>query len=462
MKKAFIILAFIIALLGVGFALYANKVLSETTIYSNVYVEDINLGGLSISDASKLLTTKYDTGSISFAYHSSHRMYDLKRLGYEYDIDQSVQEAFNIGRDRDIFSNVLQVFLLERGYSQHVTIDKKENFAAFEKVFDELEQSINIEPVDAQIIIESTISVIEGKKGRKVDRAALSQKVKKYLENPDSSPIEVPVIEEDEKIKADYLRQINGIIGEYHTTFNNRILGRNHNIRLAASRIDHVLLQPGEVFSFNEKNGEISVAAGYVDAPVIVKGELQEGVGGGVCQVTSTLYNSVLLSDLKIVERKSHSIPSGYVPVGRDATIFGNIIDFKFANDKEYPIYIRSYVHGNTVKVIIYGDVNRHPKVSLTSTVSEVIPKTIQKINDATLPLGKEEIEKPGRDGIKSVTHLTVNGVTRIVSKDHYPMAPETIRIGTGPAEMQSPLLQPDKDPSVFVPELNIFEPINP
>lgn len=462
MKKVLIMSALIIFVLGTVFGLYANKVLDETVIYPNVYVEDVDLGGLNPNDASKLLEKKYDTGSIVFSYQSSRRIYDLKQLGYEYDIDKAVQEAFNIGREKDIFSNVLKVFLLERGYSERVGIDKKEKFDSFEKVFDELEQSINIEPVDAQIIIESAISVIEGKKGRKVDRAVLSERVKKYLENPDSLSVEVPVLEEDEKIKADYLRQINGIIGEYHTTFNNRILGRNHNIRLAASRIDHVLLHPGEVFSFNEKNGEISVASGYVDAPVIVKGELQEGVGGGVCQVSSTLYNSVLLSDLKIVERRNHSIPSGYVPVGRDATVFGNIIDFKFENDKEYPIYIRSYVQGNTVKVIIYGDVNRHPKVTLTSTVSEVIPKTIQKINDPTLPLGKEEIEKPGRDGLRSVTRVTVNGVTRIVSKDHYPMAPETIRIGTGPAKMESPLLEPGKDPSVFVPELNIFEPINP
>lgn len=462
MKKIGIVLGCIILLIAGILFVYSNKVLSENVIHSNIYIEDVYVGDLTPDDATKILEEKYNQGNITFTHQGNHWRYNLEELGYRYDIEKAVQEAYNIGRNKDIFSNVLRIFLSDRGYKETIPMDRKENFEAFYAVFDELEKSVNVDPVDAQILIESTIAVINGKKGIKVDRELLSEQVKQYLKNSDGQSISIPVKEENEKITASYLRQINGVIGEYHTTFNNRIPGRNHNIRLAASRIDHVLLNPGEVFSFNEKNGEISVASGYVDAPVIVKGELQEGIGGGVCQVSSTLYNSVLLSDLKIVERRNHSIPSGYVPIGRDATIFGNIIDFKFMNDKDYPIYIRSYVQGNTVKVLIYGDTGKHPKVSLTSTIVEVIPKKIQKIDDPSLPTGKEEIKTPGRDGIKSVTSIVINGVSKVISKDHYPMAVEVVRVGTG-TSIEEPLLEGNSpNPGTFIPELNVFEPMNP
>lgn len=437
MKKIGIILA-LAMIVSAAFALwYANKLFQEQGIYPNIHVEGTDIGNMSREEAAKLLHEQHDMGEIRFSYQSRNWKYDLESLGYVYDIDKAVEEAYAIGRSENAFSNFVRILRLKSGQSEHLTLEKKENFQAFEPIFDEIKEQVDLKPVDAKLIVDSGVVVIDEKSGLTVDREELAEKVKTYMQEPTGESIELPVHEEEAKVKAAYLRQINGVIGEYRTTFNNSIPGRNHNIRLAASRIDHVLLHPGEQFSFNEKNGEISAASGYVHAPVIVKGELQEGMGGGVCQVSSTLYNTALLSDMQITERRNHSIPSGYVPMGRDATIFGNLIDLKFKNTKEYPVYIRSYVVGNQVSVIMYGDTNRQPKVGLTSTVSEVIPKTIEKIPDPNLPMGKEEIEKPGRDGYKSVTTKTVNGVAKVVSRDYYPPATEKVRVGTKPVEAE-------------------------
>lgn len=437
MKKAGIILVLAVILSAAALLWYANQLFREEGIYPNIYAEEVNIGNLSREQAAEILNQHYDMGEIRLSYQGRTWNYELESLGYTYDIDKAVEEAYRIGRSENALLNFIRILRLKAGQSERIALEKKENFAAFEPIFDEIKEQVDVQPVDAKIIVDSGVVVIDEKNGLTVDRETLSQKVKEYLQEPSGESIEVPVREEEAAVKASYLRQINGVIGEYRTTFNNSIPGRNHNIRLAASRIDHVLLHPGEQFSFNEKNGEISAASGYVHAPVIVKGELQEGMGGGVCQVSSTLYNTALLSDMQITERRNHSIPSGYVPLGRDATIFGNLIDLKFKNTKDYPVYIRSYVVGNQVSVIMYGDTNKQPSVGLTSTVSEVIPKTIEKIPDPNLPMGKEEIEKPGRDGYKSVTTRTVNGVAKVVSRDYYPPATEKVRVGTKPVEAQ-------------------------
>lgn len=462
LKKTAIIIGAAIFLLAGSLGIYANNLLSEVKIYPNVYVEDVNLGGLGKEDSKLLLKSKYHVGDITFSYGNQKWTYSLKELGYDYDIDKAVEQAYMVARDNSLPLNFLEAFRLTRGGSKQIVMDKIENFAAFEPIFEEIKNQVDVSPVDAKISIGNGVNVTEEKNGLTVDQAQLSKLTEDYFKKQDQQPIAVPVQEEKPKVTAAYLRQINGVIGEYHTTFNNSIPGRNHNIRLAASRIDNVLLNPGEQFSFYQKNGAITAADGYVNAPVIVKGELQEGMGGGVCQVSSTLYNSVLLSNLTVVERRNHSIPSGYVPIGRDATVFGSLIDFKFKNDKDYPVYIRSFVAGNRVTVSIYGDVNKHPKVAVSSKVVEVIPRKIEKINDPSLPKDKEEIDKPGRDGIKSVTTLTVNGQSRVISRDYYPPDTKKIKIGTGPpVEVTDPTLDlsvPGVDPSVVIPELNVFD----
>ena len=161
--------------------------------------------------------------------------------------------------------------------------------------------------------------------------------------------IEVPVKVTQASVKREQLSSINGIIGEFTTTFNAKVAGRSTNIRLASSKVDSVLLMPGQEFSFNNATGKITLAAGYKNAPVIVKGELQEGVGGGVCQVSTTLYNSVLYAGLDVVQRRAHSIPSSYVSIGRDAAVAYGSYDFKFRNNSGHDIKITCSTDGKNV-----------------------------------------------------------------------------------------------------------------
>jgi len=145
------------------------------------------------------------------------------------------------------------------------------------------------------------------------------------------------------------------LIGSYETKFSLGVKARNSNIELAAKLIDNKIVYPGETFSYNETVGPTTKANGFKKARIFIKGRKSEGYGGGVCQVSSTLYNAVDEAGLDVVERHRHSLPVEYVPKDRDAATSYGGIDFKFENNLERPVRIDSYFDKTgTVGVRIY------------------------------------------------------------------------------------------------------------
>ncbi|MCL2463053.1 MAG: VanW family protein [Defluviitaleaceae bacterium] len=134
------------------------------------------------------------------------------------------------------------------------------------------------------------------------------------------------------------------LIGEYETEFSLEFKSRNTNIALAAKAIDNVVVEPGETFSYNEAVGPTTKANGYKKARTFFKGQKTYGYGGGVCQVSSTLYNAVEAAGLEVTERHEHSLPVEYVPDGKDAATSYGGVDLKFENNLDYPIRIDSYI----------------------------------------------------------------------------------------------------------------------
>lgn len=153
-------------------------------------------------------------------------------------------------------------------------------------------------------------------------------------------------------------------IGQYTTYFNSNNKERSHNLLLSSKAINNHVIFPGETFSFNQVVGKRTKEKGYLRAPVIVKGELSEDIGGGICQISSTLYNAVDRAGLTITERYSHSKRVAYVPPGRDATVSWYGPDFRFTNKYNQPVLIRSQIYGGTASVSIYSseDINVTPR----------------------------------------------------------------------------------------------------
>lgn len=130
---------------------------------------------------------------------------------------------------------------------------------------------------------------------------------------------------------------------------------RTTNLRIASSKITETVLMPGEKFSFNDVVGERTVAAGYKNAAIFVNGQVEDGLAGGICQVSSTLYNAVVGANLKIAERHNHSKLTSYLPGGKDATVVWGVYDFQFVNNRQYPIKIQMSVDGGVITAKILG-----------------------------------------------------------------------------------------------------------
>jgi len=146
-------------------------------------------------------------------------------------------------------------------------------------------------------------------------------------------------------------------LGEYTTYFNVNEINRSDNLRLAAAAINNKRVDPGEIFSFNGVVGQRTIEAGYKEAMVIEGDKFIPGVGGGVCQVSSTLFNAVSRAQLEIVERHHHSLPVGYVPPGQDATVYYPVLDFRFRNNLQTSVLIKAFTEGGTLTVQIFEDI---------------------------------------------------------------------------------------------------------
>lgn len=145
------------------------------------------------------------------------------------------------------------------------------------------------------------------------------------------------------------------LLSTFSTNYSTRDADRTTNLRLAANKINGTVLMPGETFSYNQVVGARTIAAGYKEAPIYVSGEVVDGLGGGICQITSTLYNAVLYANLEIVERSNHQFVPSYVTASRDATVVYGSIDFKFKNNRDYPIKLVCSVSGGIANFQIFG-----------------------------------------------------------------------------------------------------------
>lgn len=209
------------------------------------------------------------------------------------------------------------------------------------------------------------------------------------------------------------------MLGTFSTTYNTSNQNRITNLELASEKINGTIILPGETFSYNKVVGERTIANGYKEATVYADGKVVNGIGGGICQLSSTLYNAVLYANLEITSRSNHRFLTSYVTAGRDATVSWGTIDFCFKNTRSYPIKITSEVRNGVVTTSIYGiKEEKEYEVVIESKITEVIPYSTKYVKDSTLKEDEEEIVQYGANGAKSETYKIIkyNGI--VVSKE--------------------------------------------
>lgn len=190
-------------------------------------------------------------------------------------------------------------------------------------------------------------------------------------------------------------------LGSHTSKFNTSNVGRSTNVRLSASKINNFVLLPGEVFSYDKTVGPRTAANGFKEAGVYIGNKVEQGIGGGICQTSSTLYSAVLYANLEIVTRTSHSLPVSYMPDGQDATIAQGAIDFKFKNNTDFPVKIVTHINGGNLTCEIYGVKEPGISVQVVHNRTATLPSKVTRETDASVPAGYKKITQKGADGYK-------------------------------------------------------------
>lgn len=227
------------------------------------------------------------------------------------------------------------------------------------------------------------------------------------------------------------------LLATFTTIYDASDKDRTTNLRIACQKLNDKVILPDEIFSYNQTLGERTISAGYKNAKVYENGQVVDGIGGGICQISSTLYNSVLLSNLQIIERRNHQFVTSYVKAGRDATVVYGQTDFKFKNTRNYAVKIKANISNGIATVSIYG-IKEEKEYSIsfeTKTISS-IPYTVKYQDDATLNIGTEKVKQKGANGIITETYIikSLNGVVvskELLSKDTYNAMQRIILKGT-------------------------------
>ncbi|MGN1310894.1 MAG: VanW family protein [Clostridia bacterium] len=243
------------------------------------------------------------------------------------------------------------------------------------------------------------------------------------------------------------------LLGTFSTRYDESNKSRTTNLKLAVSKINGKVIMPGEIFSYNKTLGKRTAEAGYKDAAGYAGGKVVQMIGGGICQISSTLYDAVVYANLDIVERHNHAFTTSYVGAGKDATVVYGSLDFKFKNNRQYPITIKATAQNGIAKVSIYGiREETEYEVEIATTILNYIPFKVIYEDDASLDEGTEKVTQYGSNGCKSITYkiLKLNGkeVSRsVLSTDTYDPMNKYITRGT---KKTTPVVAP---PEPTVPE---------
>lgn len=334
----------------------------------------------------------------------------LNELGFELDKEAVITKALKVGKEGSPLKRWQERKQIEKkGLSMQTAAIYNEKKLV--QQLNDLTGDITCKPVDASFKIGAggQITVSPSQDGIGVDLEKLKESIGEVLYNNQQEVVLslTPLAPALTAVDLEAMH-VNGLLGGYTTYFNAGMTSRTYNISVAGRAFDELLVMPGQVVSFNEVVGPRSFEAGYKTAPVIVNNELVDGLGGGVCQVSTTLYNSVLLANLAIEERYNHSMPISYVTIGRDATVVYDALDFKFSNNTDDYLYMKSYVGDGQITINIYGNTAYKRDVRIEAYITSELEYNVIYENDPNLPKGAEVVKKEGSNGFMAFTERVV------------------------------------------------------
>lgn len=442
-KKIFALFLAILLLSGIGIWVADRLILSDLRILPNISLAHVPVGGMNETEAKAVILAAY-TKALKYPVllATDDKVWTVmpEQIGLKLDIKKTFVSAYSVGRGTDFWTR-WQDRLMCRENSINLPIYISFDPQRLNLFLQQLRPTVERKPRDADLLVlmkSKTVALIPAIDGRQLDIVKTMQEAFAEPQQQFYFAVSLKFTPALPKVTDQHFAGINRMLSLYSTHFKPWDYDRNANLRLATQRIHGTLIKPNQTFSYNATVGNRTQQQGFRMAPVIFDGKLIPDWGGGVCQVSSTLYNAVLLADLQIVERSNHGRAIGYVPLGFDATVVDGMIDFKFKNSLSRPIMLYSLVTDDELFFSVLGDLlDKPPPIELDYVVHKVIEPIEIRQPDPMLEIGKEVIDEPPQRGFKVASYrirkLENKEERQLLALDDYDPVNRIIKVGTKP-----------------------------
>lgn len=418
---------------AVDFACFRGK------IYPGVYLQEIPLGRMSLQAAEdKLNAGLFSLKEITLSGSENETVtVPLSSLGISYDRPGTMEALRRAGTGCSGYPG--RLCRLFRGAPLRLQGKLNVHGGRLEQALKELAEEMEKAPQEPFIrVYGASVIIEEEREGRSLMKNELREQLLGAVRKGQNE-LTLPLAKREPEQCASRLAslELEQVMVAFSTTVSPSLSGRVHNIKLGAEAVNSAILAPGEIFSFEAAIGEISRERGYREAPVIVGEELHPGLGGGLCQVSSTLYNAALLANLEIVERHNHNLPISYLPLGRDATISTGWADLKFKNNRDHHLLIGAELSEGLLTIRLFGPPMEERVEIFSSDIVRTEPP-VRYEDDQTLPVGEKELLQTGKPGYTVKTWRAVyrgkEEISReLLSHDRYRPTTSVYRIGVTP-----------------------------
>ena len=457
--------------------IYNQKKEKEINIKYEDYESTLNPTLMEVEyNVDKAVETAYKIGRTENIFVNNYEILKALIMKENVDVEMTLNEDVTKQNIQDISVNLPGV-VIESSYSVEddeliITKGKAGVIVDTDKLYEEVKENLNNINANDEII-EIPVSQ---KEPEEIDIQKIHDEIYKeaqdayYTKNPFTVYPEVEGVDFDveaakkilEEEKDEYVIKLTitkpkvtisqigseafpDQLATFTTRYDVSDVDRSTNLRIACQKINGKVVLAGDTFSYNQALGKRTEAAGYKNGKVYEAGQVVDGIGGGICQISSTLYNTALLANLDIVERRNHQFVTSYVPAGRDATVVYGVTDFKFKNTRKYPVRIVASANNGIATISMYGikEENEYTFKFSTKTVAS-IPTTTKYVEDASLPAGTEKVKQKGANGLKTETYITkmLNGKvisTKLLSKDTYDAMQRIVLKGTSGSTTTTP-----------------------
>ena len=386
---------------------------SDQTISQGVYIGDVDVSGMTQKEAKKAVEddmSEAKAANITLKVDDQETVVSAGDLGLSWANEEVVQEAAELGKSGNIIKRYKDKKDLENE-SRKYDIDYSVDRSSIQKVLEEKEDVFNREPTDAQLSTENgAFEVVQGENGIELNVEKSVKKILKSLKTDwdgKNTTIELAADIKEPECTTEDLASITDVLGTA-TTYYGSTTGRNKNVETGAEKLNGHILMPGEEFSVTDAVVPFTEENGYELAPSYESGKVVDSYGGGICQVSTTLYNAVLNAELEVLERHNHTMIVTYVDPSKDAAIAEGLMDLRFANNTDYPIYISGYAYGGELTFTIYGHETRDPN------------RTVEYVSETTGTTTADGVALYATDqpvGYLSQTQGALQGLTAVLWK---------------------------------------------